>query len=319
MNISSNVINQVTIMFLLMGIGYICYKKKMINDVAASSMSEVLLMVVTPAVIIKAFQIEFNPSLAKGLVVSVCLAVISHIAGIIIGIFSIRKKGDSKQNQVDRFASTYGNAGFMGIPLIASVLPQDGVFYASAFIAVFNIFVWTHGVSIMTGKIGKKDVLKIIKSPPIIGIVLGLIMFLLNIRLPHIIGTTVNYVADLNTPLAMLVSGVYIAKTNIFKAFTKLSIYRVGIIKLIAVPLVMTAIFTFINPDSFIKNIAIANVLSSACPTAATTLLMATKYDKGPEYASMLIASTTIFSIITIPVVMFVLENSMGRLYYFFI
>jgi hypothetical protein len=200
----------------------------------------------------------------------------------------------------------------MGIPLISAVLPDKGVFYASAFLAVFNFFIWTHGVAIISGKMSPKEILKVFKSPPIIGIILGLLMFLTSFSLPEVVGSTVGYIADLNTPLAMIVTGIYIARSNLLSAFIDKKIYIVSFARLIVIPLILIGIFMFVSPDGSNKTIIMANILASACPTAATTLLVATKYRVGPEHASKIIAATAVFSIITLPAIMFILDKTMG-------
>lgn len=311
MGISINVLSQVTIMFLLIAVGFFCYKKVMVNEETAAQMSEILLFVVTPAVIIRAFQIDFKPQLAKGLVLSLALAIVSQLFGVIVSTLFIKTK-NNKNYTVERFACVYGNSGFMGIPLIASVLPGNGVFYASAFIAVFNIFMWTHGITIMSGQFSAKDLLKVLKSPPIIGIFIGLFLFFFSIRLPVVVGSAVGFVADLNTPLAMIIIGIYVAKSNILNAFKNARIYLISFLRLIIVPMIMIIIFMFFRVNDITKTIIIANVIASACPTAASTLLIATKYKAGPEYASKIITATTLFSIITIPLIMFMLEKTMG-------
>lgn len=313
MSIPQIALSQVIIMFLLIGVGFVCYKIKMINEETASQLSELLLMIVTPAVIIKAFQIEFRADLAKGLVLSLLLAIVTHIVGIVISMIMVHKQPTGKEYSVERFACVYGNAGFMGIPLIAAILPENGVFFASAFIAVFNLFIWTHGVTIMTGKFSPKDFLKVLKSPPIIGVVIGLLFFVFSIKLPSVVGSAVGFIADLNTPLAMIVTGIYIAKSNLLTAFTDLKIYKVALARLIIIPIIMVGIFTLFKITPERETILIANLLASACPTAATTLLLATKFRAGPEHASKIIAATTVFSVATIPVIMFLFNTFAGR------
>lgn len=313
MGVTTTVLSQVVIMFLLLSVGFFCYKKKIINEETSAQMSEVLLMIVTPAVIIKAFQMEFKMELVKGLLISFLFAIISHIVGIVISHLIIRKQPNGKEYCVERFACVYGNSGFMGIPLIAAVLPDKGVFFASIFIAVFNIFMWTHGITLMTGKFTTKDFLKLLKSPPIISVIVGILIFILQIKLPFVISTSIGYIADLNTPLAMIITGIYIAKSNLLSAFTDKKIYKVAFVRLLFIPFIMIVIYMFINVTDSLKTIIIANLISTSCPTAASTLLLATKFRANPEHASKIVAASTAFSIITIPIVMFIMERMIGR------
>lgn len=310
MEIASTVLTQVGIMFLLMGVGFICYKIGMINNETGQQLSEVLLLIVIPAVIINSFQIEFNSRMAKGLAISFTLAVICHFVGIFIARVFISK--NNPQHNVERLAAAYGNAGFMGIPLISALLPENGVFYASTFIAVLNIFIWTHGIFSMSGKMSSKDTLKALKSPPIISIIVGITLFLMSIKLPYVIGSTVGYIADLNTPLAMIVSGIYIARSDLLSVFIDKKIYKVSFLKLLLQPLIMIILFMFINPAGENKTIMIANIIAAGCPTATATLLLANRYNAEPERVSKIIAATTLYSIVTLPIIIFILDKTMG-------
>ncbi len=312
MGISLIVLSQVIIMFLLIGVGFFCYKIKMINEKSASQLSDILLLIVTPALIINAFQIKFKAELLKGLLISLSLAILSIFIGIIISIITIRKKPDNNDYKAERMACVYSNSGFMGIPLIQAVLPGNGVFFASIYIAIFNVFVWTHGVTVMKGSFTKKDIKKVVLSAPIISVIIGILLFVLQIKLPDVIGSTIGYIADLNTPLAMIITGIYIAKSNLLTAFTDKKIYKVVIIRLLLIPLIMVSFFMFFNITEEFRTIMIANLIATACPTAAVTLLFATKFKSNPEYASKIIAVTTLFSIITIPLIMLIMDKTAG-------
>ena len=110
----------------------------------------------------------------------------------------------------------------------------------------------------------------------------------------------------------MIVTGIYIARSNLLSAFIDKKIYIVSFVRLIFIPLILIVFFMFVNTSGSNKTIIMANILASACPTAATTLLVATKYRVGPEHASKIIAATTVFSIITLPLMMFILDKTMG-------
>ncbi len=313
MGITFNVFVQVLVMFILIFLGLVCYKKKMLSEDTASQLSSFLLLVVNPCVILNAFQVEYRADLARGLLLSAALAFISNIAGIAIATIFIRKDKQRREYIVERFAVVFSNCGFMALPLIQAVLGSTGVFYASVYIAVFNLFTWTYGVSIMRGSFGKKDILKIVTSAPIISIAVGLAIFLFSIKLPNIVSQPIELVAALNTPVAMIVTGVYLARTNIIDAFKNIKIFVVALLRLIVVPLVMIAVFMFIGTDSDIfATLLTANLIATACPTAASTLMMSRMFGNNAEYASMIIAVTTLLSILTIPLMIEVYNRLSG-------
>lgn len=308
-----NVFIQVAVMFIIMSIGILCYKKKMISENTGAELSKFLLMIVNPCVILHAFQVEYKPELLNGLVISALLAVISNTLGVIIATLFIRKNPERKEYIVERFAVVFSNCGFMGIPLIQAVVGDIGVFYASTYVAVFNLFTWTYGVSIMKGKMSAKDIIKVLTSAPIISIVVGIVVFLFSIKIPVIIGKPIEFISSLNTPLAMIVTGIYLARTNIKDALKNVRIFIVSAIRLLVVPAVMLVVFVFIGAENDVfTSLFIANMIATACPTASSTLMMSRMFEKNAEYASMIITISTLFSILTIPLVMMVFDKVSG-------
>ena len=308
-----NVFIQVAVMFIIMSIGILCYKKKMISENTGAELSKFLLMIVNPCVILHAFQVEYKRELLNGLAISALLAVISNTLGVIIATLFIRKNPERKEYIVERFAVVFSNCGFMGIPLIQAVVGDIGVFYASTYVAVFNLFTWTYGVSIMKGKMSAKDIIKVLTSAPIISIVVGIVVFLLSIKIPVIIGKPIEFISSLNTPLAMIVTGIYLARTNIKDALKNVRIFIVSAIRLLVVPAVMLVVFVFIGAENDVfTSLFIANMIATACPTASSTLMMSRMFEKNAEYASMIITISTLFSILTIPLVMMVFDKVSG-------
>lgn len=308
-----NVFIQVAVMFIIMSIGILCYKKKMISENTGAELSKFLLMIVNPCVILHAFQIEYKPELLNGLVISAILAVVSNTLGVIIATLFIRKNPERKEYIVERFAIVFSNCGFMGIPLIQAVVGDIGVFYASTYVAVFNLFTWTYGVSIMKGKMNLKDIIKVLTSAPIISIVVGIAIFIFSVKLPLVIAKPIEFISSLNTPLAMIVTGIYLARTDIKSALKNIRIFVVSALRLIVVPAVMLIVFIFIGAENEIfTSLLIANMIATACPTASSTLMMSRMFERNAEYASMIITVSTLFSILTIPVIMMAFDKVSG-------
>ena len=110
----------------------------------------------------------------------------------------------------------------MGIPLIEGVFGTEGVLYATAYLTTFNVFVWSHGVLMMKNSFSKKEVLKILKTPAIIAVTVGIICYVTNLRFSNIITRPIEYIASMNTPLAMVVSGITIAQALVCEVVDKL-------------------------------------------------------------------------------------------------
>jgi predicted permease len=300
MSLASIAFSQIIIMFLIIFIGFICYKVKLIDNEVNKKLSSILLMLINPILIFNSYQQEFSKELLGGLLISFVLAVITHVFGILISL--ILKKGKDKNNTViEQFSCVYSNCGFMGIPLVYGIFGNEGVLYLTAYMTIFNLFLWTHGIILMVGKQDKKSLIKTLLSPTLVAIIIGFILFVTQIKLPVIIQGAFVYIADMNTPLAMLIAGVTIAQTNLKTVFSKVGIYIVVLIKLIIIPVVLLFVYSRF-PIS--KAVITTAILAAACPTATTGTLFALRYNKNALYASEIFAITTLISLATIPCVM---------------
>lgn len=300
MELSRIVFVQVLIIFVLMAVGFVCSKARLINEKGTRQMTDVLLLIVMPCVLIKAYQKEFSKELIFGLLMSALFALVIHIIGIVISTL-IFKKEESLRYRINIFSSVYSNCGFMAIPLLNAAVGTDGVFYGSAYLAVFTILNWTHGICLYSGSLKEISVKKIITNPGIIGTTIAIISFVMGIKLPYVLEESVSYLAGLNTPLAMIVTGAYLTRVDFKKALKNVSIYLVSLLRLVVVPIIAVVVAKIINIDALIAK---SVLISAACPTAAIAALFATKYELDSTYAAEVVSITTILSVVTIPLVL---------------
>ncbi len=300
MSLAVIALNQILVMFLIMVLGFLCFKLKIINHETNKKLSDFLLLIVNPLLIFNSYQREFNKELFQGLLVSFVLALVSHIVAIGIAQLLVRGKAN-KDLPLERFSCIYSNCGFMGIPLINSLYGSEGVFYLTAYMTVFNLLIWTHGVIMMTGQRSIKAMVKTLISPTFIAIVIGFALFLLDIRVPEVLYRSMDYVASMNTPLAMIIAGVTLAQSEIKKVLFKRRIYLVILMKQILIPAVLVLLYYRLPLNQEIITTA---VLAAGCPVAATGMLFALRYHKNHLYASELYSISTMAALVTIPAVM---------------
>lgn len=293
--------NQIAIMLVIMLIAVLLYRIKMIDTHANKVLSNLLLMVINPIILFNSFQTDFDMKLAVGLLYSFILAVVGLSLTILITYILIRKRKND-QYIIERFCSIYSNCGFYGIPLVQSLFGNEGVFYLTAYMIVFNILIWTHGVILMKNEKNSKELVKAFRSPAVIAIALGLICFFGRIRLPNILISPLVSLGNMNTPLAMIIAGVSLAQTDIIAAFKNIRIYIVCLLKLLIIPIASILVFKLFP---FSDIIVITSVVEAACPSATTGVMFAIRFDKDYKYASELFAITTVFSLITIPIIVF--------------
>ncbi len=287
---------QIAIMFIIMLLGGFCGYKGVISRTGLKQLSTVELHIVNPLLIFMSYQTELNSRLLGGLAWAFALSALSFAAAIVFTTLVIPRK--RKDFDIERFASVYSNCGFIGIPLINGIYGQEGVLYLTAYITLFNLLVWTHGYMVMKGEKDFSAFLSALKNPSVIAVILGLIFYLTNIRLPEIPASSLELVSSMNTPLAMLIAGATASQTNFLKAMKNSGIYIVSGLKLIAVPALCYGLMCLTHaPELVVMTLTIA----AGCPVATTGTMFAVLFDKKPERCSEFFAVTTLLSGITLP------------------
>lgn len=298
-------LEQVTAMLCIAVITVIIYKLGLIQKESSKSFSNLLLMVVNPVLLFQSFQQEFTQERLIGLGVTLVLSFISFGVMILITNLMVPEK-EGRETDIERFGCIYSNCGFVGIPLVQAVFGSEGVFYLSAFMIIFNIMVWTHGLILMTGKNDIRQLMTFVKSPIFVAIILGTIRFFTQIQLPKVANQVVDLIANMNTPLAMIVAGMAVADANLLTILKKRRIYYISMIRLLIIPILFTIVTSFL-PIPFLIKATIA--IAWACPTATTGTMFAIRYDKDAQYMAEIFSVTTILSIITIPFVIYLIQT----------
>jgi Predicted permeases len=293
------VIQQIFIIFILIGAGFLAAKFGILREEGARQITDLLLIIVIPCVIIMAFQASFERSLIKNLLIAALLAALTHAAGILISKLIFRNEVPNRKMMLV-YSTVFYNAGFFSLPLLRALLGETGVLYGSVFVAVFNLFAWTYGIRLMNGESGASK-WKTFLNPGIISLLIALTLVLFNIRLPDVVQTTLRYITGLHTPLAMIIIGCqfYLMWRNF--NLRDLALWKTVLARNILIPLIMIALIFYLAQD---KTLFFASVITASAPTATNTILFATKYRQDVNTAVQTVILTTLLTIISIPLIM---------------
>ena len=290
---------QVGVLFILIAVGFGCGRAGLITKHASKKMTDIVLYVVTPCVMVAAFQREFSVALLG----KVLLAALTALGILTVSTLIVRlvfRSKDEARRKVLQFAVIFSNCGFMSLPLQKALLGEDGWFYGSIFVAVFNVFCWTYGLVDMSGDKKQLSVKRLALNPGIIGVTVAVILFIAQIKLPTIIIEPVTHLANLNTPLPMLIIGFYLSRADFKKAFTDKGAYLAMLFRLIIIPLAAAAVMALLRMDA---KMVIAFTIACSAPTAATTTMFAAKFRRDVSLSVSVVTASTLFSIITMPLI----------------
>lgn len=291
-----SVVLEVAVILLLILVGYFTVKKGMFTKESLGSITSFLLYIITPCLIVSSFLSAESGKLdGWTLLLAAVLPALSIVISIALSYLFFRREPLGRR-RVLRFSTVFCNVGFMGIPLVEGIVGSEGVLYGSFFIAVFNIFCWTYGYVMMGG--GKVRLKALLLNPGVIGIVIGLPLYLLDVPVPALIERPIELISALNTPLAMIVVGGYIAQVKLRAFVSDLAVYKMAVLRLVVAPLLYLALVWLLRPD---ETLLMSTVIQAATPVAANCVLFAVQYDSDAELASKSVAVSTALSVVTIP------------------
>ena len=292
-----NVFTQVVILFILILLDVALTKANILTEKGVSSMTDMVLILVTPCVIIKSFVREFDKSVLKNLLISFLIAFLAHIGFIVLSHLIIHSK-EKATERVLRFGSIFSNCGYMSIPLQQALLGDIGVFYAASYVAIFNLFIWSYGIITMSGDKKYLTPKKMILNPGMIGLGIGLIVFLFSSPLPKLILEPISYVASLNTPLPMIIIGYHLTKSNLLYGLKSFKCILAMGLKLIVFPAIALGVMYLFGIRG---DMLVSSVISCSAPTAAITTMFASKFSADTPLSVNMVSLSTIISLITMP------------------
>lgn len=291
---------QVIILFILIGAGFASGKAGLVGEKGVKGMTNVVLYLATPCIIITSFQdCKFNSDMLFNLGI-MCVITVAIYAFSIVMATLIFKDKDIARRSVFRVATVFSNCGFMSLPLQKAILGADGVFYGAIYVAIFNIVVWTYGLVTMSGNTKDLSIKRLLTNPGIVGVAVAILLWVLNIQLPEILDAPVRYLGALNTPVPMVIIGCQLASINLKTVFIQKRNYLCYLIRLVVIPLVTLFALVAVGVKG---SMLVATVIATSAPVAATTSMFATKYNKDTTLAVSLISATTIISLVTMPVI----------------
>ena len=300
---------QILKMFLILLIGFAAVKLRLMPATAGKGLSQVIVGVIRPCAILYAFQVDFTRERLLGLLLAIFGAALSHV--VLIFVTELWGGRVLRMSPVEQASMIYSNSGNLLMPLIAFTMGQEWLFYTCAYMGSLQIFVWTHGKSLICQE-PQIDWRRALGNINILAMALGFFFFCTGIRFPGMLGEAVQSISGALGSTSMLSIGISfatIAQVDLKK------MARVAVVtahRLILYPLLMLAVFLLLRLNTLLpgaQQIIMITLLGAGAPTGVVITQIAQLYDKEADHASLIGVFTMLCSIVTMPALIWIYET----------
>ena len=298
----------VFVMLLYMTIGFILGKTHKVTVSHGKSMSALLLYVLGPAMIINSFlNLEYTRDNLVRISTYFLVTLLAQILFFCVLYLIFHKKYRDSKYRIMSIGGVLGNVGFVGMPIIAAVFPEEPIVlcYSSINVMAMNLIVFTIGTYMITNDRKYISIKSAIWNPTTLSILAAIPIFVFGIHFPEEIENAIGLMAKMVTPMCMFVLGMRLSECDLRKIFTRKFVYMSCLLKLIVFPVFAWGLLKIfpVGDDVFRKTV----VILAMAPSGALIESLAELYECEQEFAANVVLITTVLCVVTIPFMTFIL------------
>ena len=300
MSLSLLLFQKIAQLFLMMLMGWGIVKAGLVKTEDSRVLSVILVYIVTPCVIFRAFMIDDPGSAMKSLLFTFVIAIAIHLFYILVTAL-LRKP--LKMDVAEQASVIYTNGSFLAIPLVQSILGEEYVMYTCGYIVVLTVLLWTHNIWMISGGTAFEPK-KLLTNVNLLASAAAIVMLLLRIHMPALLSDTMASVAASVGPLGMFLGGMIIAGKPLGNVFRHPRDYGIGLIRLLVYPAIVVVVLSLLRVHTLVpdgKNVVLVVLISAVAPSCTTSISQIQLYGKDAEKASRIYILTTLAAIITMP------------------
>lgn len=312
-NLVFPLVSKILSLLVLVGAGVVLVKTKLLKKEDSVALSKISVFLLSPCVIVSSFSMKVDGKAGQSLLLCFFYAILANFLFLFLGTL-LRKP--LHLSPVEEMSLEYTNCGNFVLPIVASVLGEEYLLYVSAYITVYNLLVWTHGIHLFQGKeeqtkeerSKENAFLKILFNPNILAILFGVFLFFTKISLPAPISLAISDLGKMIGPISMLITGIILGSMSFKKILSYRRIYMVTAFRLLFFPFIYLLLISVLSRiDGFLDNpvLFLVTFLSAMAPAAANVSQFAILYGKEEEYASCINIFTTLCTIISVPILVY--------------
>lgn len=303
------ILSSLVMIFILIVPGVFFKKKNILTEDQNGAINSIVVNLTWPCLVIDAMQMKLSLQVLKdsAYILVVCLLILAIIFAISFPVAKLIKLPKTKQ-YLTVFMLLFGNTGFIGIPVIKALYGTDAVFYAAIVELINDILIFTVGILLIQLSAGAnlKVGFKQFINPGLIGVIIGLVLFLLNIQLPNLIGGSIEMIGNATTPLTMFCIGFQIGGLKFKEIAGDFQVYAICFVKLLIVPvLTLLVVKLWAGDFSMLEKVLI---IGFAMPVGAVASIFSQQYKGEAAFATKSVLLSTVLSLITIPIFAIIME-----------
>ncbi|MBQ7659053.1 MAG: AEC family transporter [Butyrivibrio sp.] len=300
-------LQQMIVLFILMGIGFFCGKKSFLSDEGSKTLSWIVVNVATPAMILSAGMNYESGIRGKQLAFGFLVAVLIYVFLIVMSFIILPLvRVPAEDKAVYRVMAIFSNIGFMGLPIIRAAYGEEAVLYGALFQFPYNFLMYTYGIAAIKGENPfKGDRLNKILNVGVISSTLGIVLFVSGVHMPEVLRISARHLSNLAAPLSMMVIGQSMIHFKFREMFEDVRLLVFSLIKLLSLPIIGVLLLRLFIDDPMIINVC---YIMLATPIGSMTAMVAQQYGSNYGLASRGVALSTVLSVVTIPLLSLVLQ-----------
>jgi predicted permease len=305
------VLRQIAVLAIVVLLGLAASRAKVITSASKDVLARIIFYITLPALLFTNFsKIDLTPELLSGSLQTLLLSLFVLLFMLLVGMVTSKLAGlKGSQEAIFRLHSMLGNIIYLGLPLVSSQYGREGLLYASLFILVSNILMWTVGVAIITpgARLGLGRNLTKLFNINTIAIISGFVLFLLSVKLPPIILDSVGALGSTTTYLSMIYIGAVLYFADAGRMVRNRNVYLLSLNRLLIVPFIIIGIFALLNylfPGLLRREVLPVMVMQAAMPCMVNVVIMVNILGSNDDTATANVFVSTVLSVITLPLIL---------------